>query len=88
MIAAGLMCLLERGEDMTLNLGVAGATYIVNTLNLPPRIAKRLEALGMIRGTKVSVLQAKPRGAMIVKMRGTRFALGKQISSNIHVSGE
>lgn len=73
---------------MTLDLGVAGTSYVVEALNLPTRVAKRLEALGMIRGTVVDVLQVKPRGAMIVKVRGTRFALGKRLSSNIHVSGE
>lgn len=73
---------------MTLDLGVAGASYVVDALDLPPRVAKRLEALGMIRGTEVEVLQVNPHGAMIVKVRGTRFALGKRISSNIHVSGE
>lgn len=73
---------------MTLDLGVAGASYVVDALDLPPRVAKRLEALGVIRGTEVEVLQVKPHGAMIVKVRGTRFALGKRISSNIHVSGE
>ena len=73
---------------MTLNFGVVGTSYVVDMLDLPPRVAKRLEALGMIRGTEVEVLQVKPHGAMIVKVRGTRFALGKRISSNIHVSGE
>ena len=70
---------------MTLDLGV---TYVVQGLNLPPKVSKRLEALGVIRGTKVEILNVKPRGAMIIKVRGTRFALGKRISSNIHVSGE
>lgn len=74
---------------MTLDLGAAGTSYVVEALNLPPKVAKRLEALGMIRGTKVEILQIKTHGAMIVKVRGTRFALGKRISSNIHViSGE
>ena len=33
---------------MTLDQGIAGHTYIVETLNLAPRIEKRLQALGMI----------------------------------------
>lgn len=73
---------------MTLDLGMKGRSYIVEALNLPSKVSKRLEALGMIRRTKVEVLQVKPNGAMIVKVRGTRFALGNRISSNIHVSGE
>ena len=80
--------LRKRGKGMTLDLGVAGRSYVVDALELPPRVAKRLEALGMIRGTDVEILQVKPHGAMIVRVRGTRFALGKRISSHIHISGE
>lgn len=79
---------MKWGEAMTLNLGTAGASYVVQSMNLPPKVAKRLEALGMIQGTRVEVLNAKPHGAIVIKVRGTRFALGKRISSNIHVSGE
>lgn len=73
---------------MTLDLGVVGRDYVVQELTLPPKLSKRLEALGIIRGTTIEILNAKPHGAMIVKVRGTRFALGKRISSNIHVGGE
>jgi len=46
---------------------------------------KRLEALGMTRGTSVAVLNSKSKGVLIVKIRGTRFALGRNISRNITV---
>ena len=32
-------------------------------------------------------MRVKPRGAMIVKVRGTRFAIGQGISSHIHIKG-
>ena len=38
---------------MTLNFGRANETYRVEALDLPPKVAKRLEALGMVRETEV-----------------------------------
>lgn len=70
---------------MTLNTGVAGHTYIVENVNLPGKIEKRLQALGMTQGTPVAVLNNKNRGTLIIKIRCTRLAIGKGISSNIEV---
>ena len=58
--------------------------YAVQALNLPVKTEKRLEALGMIPGTKLSVLNKK-KSALVVAVRGTRFALGKTIAANIDV---
>ena len=44
-----------------------------------------MEALGLIEGTTVTVLRKKRRGAMIIKVRGTRFAVGWGISTHITV---
>ena len=41
--------------------------------------------LGMTRGTSIAVLNSKSRGVLIVKVRGTRFALGRNITKNILV---
>ena len=65
--------------------GKVGNIYTVADMNLPANLERRLEALGMTHGTKVSVLNSKGRGILIVKVRGTRFALGKNISKNITV---
>ena len=46
---------------------------------------KRLQALGMIEGTEVSILKNKNGGTLIIQMRSTRLALGKGISSHIEV---
>ena len=58
--------------------------YAVQEMNLPVKIEKRLEALGMIDGTKLSVLNKK-KSALVISVRGTRFALGKSIAENIEV---
>ena len=58
--------------------------YLVQKMTLPFKIAKRLEALGMTSGTKISVLNKK-KSAMIITVRGTRFALGQNIARNIEI---
>lgn len=65
--------------------GRIGNDYQVTDIKLPVNIEKRLEALGMTRGTSVTVLNSKGRGALIVKIRGTRFAFGHNITKNILV---
>ena len=70
---------------MTLNQGEVNAEYIVEKLCLPIHMEKRLQALGMTSGTKVIVLNNKSGGTLIIKVRGTRFAIGKGISKNIEV---
>ncbi len=40
----------------------------------------------MTRGTSVTVLNSKSKGILIVKVRGTRFALGRNITEHISVA--
>ena len=62
-----------------------GQTCIVQAMHLPVQLSHRLEALGMTTGTPVSVVNRKGHGIMIIKLRGTRFALGHNITKNIDV---
>lgn len=62
-----------------------GQTYIVEQIHLPFQMERRLEALGMTRQTPISVINRKGRGILIIKLRGTRFALGYNITKNIEV---
>ena len=70
---------------MTLDKGRPGAEYTVAARSLPQAVEHRLEALGMTLGTKVSVLENKSRGILVLKVRGTRFALGRGITTKIEV---
>lgn len=65
--------------------GTVGHTYQVRSIHLPEKTEKRLEALGMIPGTSVTILSKKGRGILITKFRGTRFAMGNNVSGNIEV---
>lgn len=71
---------------MTLDNGAVGGTYTVEKIDLPDQVEHRLEALGMTLGTKVSVLGSKDRGTLILKVRGTRFAIGRGITARIEVA--
>lgn len=70
---------------MTLDEGVIQGKYVVEEIRLPLKLEKRLEALGMTTGTSVSVLNTKNQGTMVIKVRGSRFAVGKGISRKITV---
>ena len=70
---------------MTLDKGRPGEEYTVAALSLPQAVEHRLEVLGMTLGTKVSVLENKSRGILVLKVRGTRFALGRGITTKIEV---
>ena len=43
-----------------------GQSCVVESLNLPFELERRLEALGMTTGTTISVLNRKGKGIMII----------------------
>lgn len=67
---------------MTLTEGQIGKTYIIQKMDVEERIMRRLEALGINESAAICVLNKK-QGAMIVKVRSTRFAVGQMISDGI-----
>ncbi|MGN0374744.1 MAG: ferrous iron transport protein A [Butyrivibrio sp.] len=71
---------------MTLNECKKGNTYIIKNIMVEDRIIRRLEALGLIDGTRIDLLNKKRYGAVIIKVRGTRIALGKDLAMGIEVS--
>lgn len=70
---------------MTLKDGKVGQNYVVKGLNLEQVIKRRLEALGLIDGTQVLLLNQNQKGAVIFKVRGTRLAIGNKIAESIQV---
>ena len=63
----------------------AGYNCTVKKISLRKEIARRLEMLGMTHGTRLQVLNKKHSGTMIIKVRGTRFALGGSFAVGITV---
>ncbi len=72
---------------MTLADGNAGSTYQVIGLDLEENTERRLEALGLIEGTNIELLNRKRNGTSIFNVRGTRLAVGRQIAQGITVDG-
>ena len=73
---------------MTLYEGKIGKQYLVEGMETPEEVTRRLQALGLIEGTSLKLLNRKKKGALILYVRGTRLALGKDISSRILVKEE
>ncbi|MBR4945242.1 MAG: ferrous iron transport protein A [Peptococcaceae bacterium] len=69
---------------MNLNDSRVNATYrVVDVVGLELPVERRLEALGLTGGTSINVLNKKNKGAVIVKVRGSRFAVGYNIAAGI-----
>ena len=70
---------------MTLKMGKIQHTYIVRSIQLELSLERRLESLGLTEGALITILNNDKKGAMTVRFRGTRFALGKRIADHIEV---
>ena len=68
---------------MKLHEGEIGKTYIVYSVMVDDTITRRLEALGVNEMTPVTLMNKKGSGTVIIKVRGTRLALGRIISEGI-----
>ena len=73
---------------MKLYEGKIGTTYLVESVQVEDAINRRLEALGINENTPLLVMNKKNSGTMIIKVRGTRLALGRRITGGIEVKEE
>lgn len=72
---------------MKLCEGRIGEEYIVKEINLPTKITRRLQMLGMTNGVTVRLLTKKRSGAVILRLRGCRYALGGAFARGIAIEG-
>ena len=70
---------------MKLSNGELGKSYAVKEIALELPVKRRLEILGMTMNTIVTVLNSKTSGSKIIKVRGTRFAIGADFAEKIKV---
>lgn len=68
---------------MTLLEAQKGKWYQVLDIMEEENVQRRLEALGILEGTRVQVLNRKKSGSTIIRVRGTRWALGRDIAGGI-----
>ncbi|MEG0370151.1 MAG: FeoA family protein [Hungatella sp.] len=72
---------------MKLYEGEIGKTYIVTGVLVDVKLTRRLESLGVNEETPIIILNKKGSGTLIIKVRGTRLALGKRIADGIEIKG-
>ena len=70
---------------MTLQNARIGSMYTVKSLELDIVTMRRLEALGLTKGTQIKILNRNRSGSVILMVRGSRLALGKDISKSIQM---
>ena len=80
--------IVKDGHRMKLYEGNIGATYLVESVHVDDAINRRLEALGVNENTRLVVMNKKKSGTMIIKVRGTRLALGRRITGGIDIKEE
>ena len=70
---------------MRLKEGKDNCTYIVESIDMELNLERRLDALGLTQGSRITILNNDKKRAITVRFRGTRFALGKRIADHIMV---
>ncbi|MCI8860344.1 MAG: ferrous iron transport protein A [Lachnospiraceae bacterium] len=70
---------------MTILEGKVKHDYIVTDIVINETVMRRLESLGINSGTKLQMMNQKKNGTVIVKVRGTRWAIGRDIAGGIQV---
>lgn len=70
---------------MTLKSADIGAVYTIKSMELDRATMRRLEALGLTKGTEVKILNRNREGSVILMVRGSRLALGSKIAETIHM---
>ena len=65
--------------------GKISGRYCVGASTVPEHLQRRLEALGMTEGATLEIIHKKHSGTMVIVLRGTRFALGKDVTRGISV---
>lgn len=76
---------MGQQEKMVVSEGEKGKVYHVESISLEEQIQRRLEMLAMTQGARLEILNKKRGSAIILKVRGTRFAIGRQIADGIAI---
>lgn len=71
---------------MTLLDTQKGKRYCVKNITAQENILRRLQALGILEGTRIEILNKKGNGTTIIRVRGTRWAMGCDIAGGIEVA--
>ena len=70
---------------MILSEGTIGKVYLVKEIRAAGPTAGRLEALGVKEQTRIRIQNSRRGGAVIIRVRGTRLALGQGIAGCVRI---
>lgn len=62
-----------------------GQSAILLEINWGDKMKYKLQSMGLIPGTRVSIVSSGKRGPIVIDVRGSRLALGRGIVSKIEV---
>ena len=79
---------MERVSSRTHSSLVKGESGIVRSLEGGRIFRSRAANLGFTAGVKVTVVQNFGHGPMLVSLRGTRVALGRDEAEQVFIEGE
>ena len=57
--------------------------YIIDKINIDKCTSIRLQILGVLKGTHILVINKMKSGAIILKVRGTRLGIDKEVVNSI-----
>jgi ferrous iron transport protein A len=77
---------LTTGQETSLDQLTPGAQAVVRALRGGVGFTSRLAGMGISAGCQIEVLQNAPRGPLLVRVRGTRIALGRGEAAKILVT--
>lgn len=73
---------------MNLSKGTTNEKYIIEEIKTDDTTKTRLQVLGILKGTKIEILNKRVNGSIIIKVRGTRLGIDKEISKSIKIRKE
>jgi ferrous iron transport protein A len=73
-------------QEIFLDQLAPGSRAVVRAVRGGMGLTSRLAGMGISAGCEVEVLQNPPRGPLLVRVRGTRIALGRGEAAKIRVT--
>lgn len=70
---------------MKLSECVINKQYTIDKIEIDNITKTRLQVLGILKKTRVVILNKRINGSIIIKVRGTRIGIDKEISNSIIV---
>jgi ferrous iron transport protein A len=77
---------MKEAMTMTIAEGKVNENYLITGIDTKEAITRRLLSLGLTEGTSLEIMNRKRNNTLIVKVRGTRWAIGEEIAKGIKVA--